>query len=131
MNTVLKYLELKTGFSNNGPAWIARVSTSKSGQTIYFNGRALRKSAGQGGQGNYVDIETSEEFWISGVKRSGSNRHSHGSGKIKIEAACIEEFLCLMGQTSMDKAYYDVINDIVATDINYFSELENKSLVSA
>jgi hypothetical protein len=127
MNTVLKYLELKTGFSDNGPAWIARVSTSKSGQTTYFNGRALRKNAGQGVQGNYFDIETGEEFWISGVKRSESNRHSRGGGKVRIEAACIDEFLSLIGQTSIDPSMYDVVNDIVATDISYFSKLENRS----
>jgi len=31
------YIELKTGYSDNGPAWIGRVRYSKSGRTIYFN----------------------------------------------------------------------------------------------
>jgi hypothetical protein len=32
----IKYIELKTGYSDYGPAWIGRVKKSKSGKTIYF-----------------------------------------------------------------------------------------------
>ena len=35
---MLRYIELKTGHDDNGPAWIARVKLSKSKRTIYFNG---------------------------------------------------------------------------------------------
>ena len=34
----LMYIELKTGYSDDGPAWIGYVKTSKSKKTIYFNG---------------------------------------------------------------------------------------------
>ena len=40
---MLKYIELKTGYNDNGPAWIGRVKVSKSGCTLYFNGRALKR----------------------------------------------------------------------------------------
>lgn len=30
-------MELKSGYSDNGPAWTGRVEFSKSGQTIYFD----------------------------------------------------------------------------------------------
>ena len=33
----LMYIELKTGYSDGGPAWIGYVKTSKSKKTIYFN----------------------------------------------------------------------------------------------
>ena len=33
----LMYIELKTGYSDDGPAWIGYVKTSKSRKTIYFN----------------------------------------------------------------------------------------------
>ncbi len=36
---MLRYIELKTGYNDNGPAWIGRVKLSGSGKTIYFNGR--------------------------------------------------------------------------------------------
>ena len=44
---VLRYVELKSGHSDNGPAWIGYVTESKSGRTLYFNGRGLMKLKGQ------------------------------------------------------------------------------------
>ena len=55
---VLKFIELKSGYNDNGPAWIARVKLSKSGRTIYFDGRAL-KQGGRGAPGNFFDRATS------------------------------------------------------------------------
>ena len=56
----LKYVELKSGYSDNGPAWIGYATPSKTGRTICFNGRALGKMKGQ--RGDYVDVETGESF---------------------------------------------------------------------
>ena len=39
----LMYIELKTGYSDDGPAWIGYVKASKSGKTLYFNDHAFRK----------------------------------------------------------------------------------------
>lgn len=39
----LMYIELKTGYSDDGPAWIGYVKTSKTKKTIYFNGHAFQK----------------------------------------------------------------------------------------
>ncbi len=75
---MLKYIEQKTGYADNGPAWIARVTLSKSGQTIYFNGKALKRKRSGGGSGNYFEIGTGEEYWVSGVKKRGVNRHWAG-----------------------------------------------------
>ena len=77
----LMYIELKTGYSDDGPAWIGYVKTSKSKKTIYFNNHAFQKY--NGGYSNYVDIENGDEYWISGLKKRESNRylskqcHSH------------------------------------------------------
>ena len=38
----LMYIELKTGYSDDGPAWIGYVKTSKSKKTIYFNNHAFQ-----------------------------------------------------------------------------------------
>jgi hypothetical protein len=43
MKMEIRYVELKTGYSDDGPAWIGKVKLSKSGQTIYFNDKAFRK----------------------------------------------------------------------------------------
>ena len=42
----LMYIELKTGYSDDGPAWIGYVKTSKSKKTIFFNFHAFQKSIG-------------------------------------------------------------------------------------
>ena len=38
----LKYIELKSGYADDGPAWIGNVKESKSGETIYFNSGSAR-----------------------------------------------------------------------------------------
>ena len=43
----LMYIELKTGYSDDGPAWIGYVKTSKSKKTIYFNNHAFQKYNGK------------------------------------------------------------------------------------
>lgn len=49
----LMYIELKSGYSDDGPAWIGYVKTSKTGKTIYFNDHAFQKTIGGGA--NYID----------------------------------------------------------------------------
>ena len=67
----LMYIELKTGYSDDGPAWIGYVKTSKSKKTIYFNNHAFQKY--NGNYSNYIDIENGDEYWISGLKKKESN----------------------------------------------------------
>lgn len=62
----LMYIELKTGYSDDGPAWIGYVKTSKTKKTIYFNNHAFQKY--NSGYSNYMDIENGDEYWISGLK---------------------------------------------------------------
>jgi hypothetical protein len=37
------YLELKSGHNDSGPAWVSLVSFSRSGETVYFNGKAIKR----------------------------------------------------------------------------------------
>ena len=110
MQTALRYIELKTGYSDDGPAWVARVGLSKSGRTVYFNGRELRRCNGM--SGNHRDAETGEEYWISGVKKSGANRHPCGRGKIMVQRGALEEFLAWTGQGALDARLYETIESI-------------------
>ena len=89
---VLKFVELKTGYSDDGPAWIAYVRVSRSMLTIYFNGRALKRVE----RGRYRDVETGEVFWVSGVKKNGEDRHWAGSGKVMVEKSAVPEYLRLI-----------------------------------
>lgn len=58
----LMYIELKTGYSDDGPAWIGYVKTSKSKKTIYFNNHAFQKY--NGNYSNYIDIENGDKYFI-------------------------------------------------------------------
>ena len=92
----IMYVELKTGYSDNGLACISRVTFSKSGKSVYFHGKELRRNRGRGIQGNYFDVETGEEYWVSGVKKSARDRHWAGSGRVQIDADAREEYLSMM-----------------------------------
>lgn len=107
--TELRYIELKTGYSDNGPAWIGKVKLSRSGNTVYFNDHGFEKHNGI--CGNFRDIETGEEYWISGVKKNGEDRHWAGNGKIIIDAKIIPEYLKITGERELDKTRF-VVEDI-------------------
>ncbi len=123
---VLKYIELKSGHSDNGPAWIARVKLSRSGRTVYFNGKAVKRAPGGGVSGNHYDIQTREEYWVSGVKRRGLDRHWAGSGIIRIEAAAVAEYLRLIGRAELDSSRFQVIPDLEERDPSKFTALEHE-----
>lgn len=62
----LMYIELKTGYSDDGPAWIGYVHTSKSKKTIYFNDHAFQKNIGS--YANYIDMEDNFPCQVYGRK---------------------------------------------------------------
>jgi hypothetical protein len=126
---MLRYVEVKSGYSDNGPAWIGYVTPSKTGRTIYFNGRALRKLKGQStwDGGNYCDVETREFFWVSGVKKNGRDRHWAGAGRILVEAAAVSQYLKTTGSVALDKSLHEITHSIVSTDIKMYEKLANTS----
>lgn len=129
MKGKIMYIELKSGFSDNGPAWIGKVEFSKSGQTVYFDNKALKKMKTPSGGGNHYDIETGEDYWVSGVKRNGQDRHWAGGGKIMIDKKSIDEYLTLVDFTVIEPKHFDII-DFASTDKSRFSEMENALLNS-
>jgi hypothetical protein len=120
MKPEIKYIELKSGFNDNGPAWIGKVEYSKTGQTIYFNNHAFKGN----GHGESFDIETNERYWISGVKKDGSNRHWAGNGKIMIDRLIVDDYLKLKEWVSLDLKQYELV-DILKTDKQRFIAIEN------
>jgi hypothetical protein len=127
MKPELKYIELKSGFGDNGPAWIGMAEFSKSGRTVYFNGKALKNSNAQGIAGNYYDIENGDEYWISGTKKNGNDRHWAGGGKIMIDRNVVELYLSMVDFDILDKSRYE-LTDIKATDKKKFAVIENQKL---
>ncbi len=100
---------------------------SKTGRTVYFNGKAFGRSTGGGVSGNHYDVETGEEFWISGVKKRGTNRHWAGSGRIAIEAVAVGEYLELTGQSELDHSIYEVVDPFPRTNRERFRALLNQA----
>lgn len=94
----IMFVELKTGFADNGPAWIAKVRFSKSRRSVFFNDKELLNVGGSGVSGNFVDVETGEEYWVSGVKKNGQDRHWAGSGPVHIDRSIKTEYEKLIGQ---------------------------------
>ena len=69
----IKYIERKAG-ALEGPARIGWVSFSKTGRTIRYRGRSFQSLKGRGYKCNYFDVETGDEYWISGVRKDRQDR---------------------------------------------------------
>lgn len=93
----LRYVELTTRSNHNGPASISWVTINRTGKTIYYRDRVLRRIRSGGVVGNYYDVETGEEYWVSGVKRNGEDRHWAGSGPVEIDDDARDEYRRLTG----------------------------------
>jgi len=118
------YIELKSGYSDDGPAWIGRVKYSKTGQTVYFNNKGFQKHAGI--SGNFIDIETGEEYWISGVKKNGEDRHWAGSGKVMIDRKAVEAYLTITGQKSINEKRFEIIDIPDMFPVERINQVENR-----
>jgi hypothetical protein len=73
MQTRIMYIENKSE-GLTGPARIGRVSFSKTGRTLYYRGRSFQSLKGAGFKSNYYDVETGDEYWISGPRKDGRDR---------------------------------------------------------
>jgi len=124
MKSTLRYIEQKSGFSDNGPAWIGLVSFSKTGTTVYFNGKAFKR--GQGISGNHYDIETGYEYWISGIKKDMTDRHWAGGGIIYIERRILDEYLLLVDKQNLDPKRYSIVDVETNSPANKIYNLENE-----
>ena len=107
MKTDIVYVEIKNEANHDGKAWIGKCFFSKTKQTIYFNGNVYRKS--KGFSSNYFDIESGNGFWISGVKKNGTDRHKFGKGLIEIDESIIEEYLKIINETELPKSKFKVV----------------------
>lgn len=57
-----------------GEARIGRVTFSKTGKSIHYNGKTFQTLSGSGFKANYFDVESGEAYWISGCKKDGTDR---------------------------------------------------------
>lgn len=131
MNRELVYVELKTGQSDKGPAWIGFAKRSKSGKTVYFNDRAFQSCKGRGIGANYFDLESGEQYWISGVKRDLSDRHWAGSGAIMIDRNALAEYLNAVDLDSLPKTGYELVEMRVGDVKERIQALQNQQAEQA
>lgn len=92
MNTRIMYVQLKTGYNTDaGPSWIGWVRFTKTWRTAYFRDRTLRRVTGRAfanHNANFYDIETSEEYWVSGPKRDQTDgRYGHEKPVVEEDAS--------------------------------------------
>lgn len=89
MKSRVMYIEQKTdgarSLQDQGPAVIGEVTFSRTGRTIYFGGKTFERLRKGGIYGNYACLEDGNEYWISGVKKDGTNR-LWGSGPVEAYA---------------------------------------------
>ena len=91
----LMYVENKQGEIDGARARIGWVTFSKSGKSVRYRGRSLARSGGQGVLGNYFDEVSGEEFWVSGVKRSGSNAQPGTGVSVIVDDDAAEAYVAL------------------------------------
>jgi hypothetical protein len=90
--TRIMYIEDKSG-GLNGPARIGRVSSSKTGKSISYGGRTFQSLKGRGSKSNYFDVDSGEEFWISGPRQDGKDRlYPESSRPVEIDEDVAEEY---------------------------------------
>jgi hypothetical protein len=85
----IMYIESKAE-SLNGPARIGRVTFSKTGLSIYYEGKSFFRI--QGFKANYRDQETFDEYWISGPHRDGKDRLYVSNIPVEIDDNVREEY---------------------------------------
>ena len=92
----IMYIENKSGqpagqSGVRGPARIGRVTFSKTGKSLYYDGKTFRSLKGHGFKANYYDVESEEHYWISGPRRDGSDG-LYGPSATPIDADTREEY---------------------------------------
>lgn len=89
------FVQLKSGYgADRGPAWISVVRFNRTWKTAYWQGKTLRRSP-RLFDGNFVDVETADEYWISGPHRDRADtRYSNVTPAVDDDArAAYEAFL--------------------------------------
>ncbi len=83
------YIEFK-GNDIAGPARIGRVTFSKSGKSIHYKGKTFETLKGRGFKANYFDVDTGDQYWISGCRKDGMD--ALYSADVEIDEDVLDEY---------------------------------------
>ncbi len=128
MKIKLLYVELIQDTAHTGPAWIGYGQVNRTGKTIYFDGKIL--GHGRSIIGNHVDIVKGDEYWISGIKKNGQDRHWAGKGKIQIDKSSINEYLKIINELELPKDKFIIVELNNVPQIELATKIENTKLNS-
>ena len=76
----------------HGSARIGRVTFSRTGATLHYGGKSFQSLKGSGFKANYFDVETGEQYWISGPRRDGTDRLYKSDWPVEIDEDVREEY---------------------------------------
>ncbi|MDO1451683.1 hypothetical protein Q0590_35750 [Rhodocytophaga aerolata] len=88
MKARIMYIENK----ETGEARIGRVSFSRTYNRVYYKNKILQRAGSQKIRGNFYDVETKEEYWVSGCKKRGGDNHWAERVPIQIDEDVAEEY---------------------------------------
>lgn len=91
MRSQLMYIEQK---DSENTARIARCTLSKTGRTVYYRGASLQVAKGGGISGNYFEVDSGTEYWVSRPRRDGRDRLF--PGLIEVDDDAREEYWILV-----------------------------------
>lgn len=76
----------------HGDARIGKVTFSRTGATLHYQGKSFQSLKGSGFKANYFDVETGEQYWISGPRRDGTDRLYKSNWPVEIDEDVREEY---------------------------------------
>jgi hypothetical protein len=91
MKSRIMYIENKQSLAG-GEARIGRVRYSKTGKTLYYGELAFQSLGGRGFKANYFEVNSNQQYWISGPKRRGGDRLYGEAVPIYIDDDVREEY---------------------------------------
>jgi hypothetical protein len=106
--------------------WISFIL--KKWKNNLFDGKAFQSLNGTGINGNYFDLESGNEYWISGVKKDMSDRHKFGGGKVLVEKRILSDYLKIIRKSELPKSDYELIEVETKKPIERINELENEKV---
>lgn len=93
----IMYVENKSGGTGlEGPARIGRVYFSKTRKTLYYRGKRFSRLGG-GYKANHCDVETGDEYWISGPRKDRNDGLYGGSNGAIIDDDVRDEYWEMVG----------------------------------
>jgi len=90
-NSRIMYIEDKSQ-GLEGEARIGRVYFTKTKKTLYYKGQRFQSLKGRGFKANYIDIDSGDEFWISGPKKDRNDRLYGGQRGVEIDKDVKDEY---------------------------------------